>query len=190
MNKNKLVLALLLTISLAFVLSGLAQQKADDTATDPVCGMTVKKLEAKATFDYRGTTYYFCSAGCKEAFAKEPEKYLQTKEAAAPGKPSTCPGCGKEMAAQRMSHGRMMGHRQMMKMEHRHGQMSGPAGGMNCPLQSEEIEMKTENLPDGVAVKITSKNPELVKKIQEHIDKQKGNCAGCCCRADQAQEKK
>ena len=179
MNKNRFALALLLILSLGFVLSGLAQQKADDTAIDPVCGMTVKKAEAKATFDYKGTTYYFCGAGCKEAFAKDPEKYLQKKEEAVVGKPGTCPGCDKEMPAQPMPHGRMMGKCQMR--QHGHGQMTGSAAGMNCPLQSKDVEIKTENLPDGAAVKFTSKNPEMVKKIQEHLAEMKGcGCAGCC----------
>jgi len=188
MKKQRFALALLLTLSLGFVLTAIAQQKADDTAIDPVCGMTVKKSEAKATFDYKGTTYYFCAAGCKEAFAKEPEKYLQKKEEAAPGKTCTCPKGGKEMPAQTMPHGRMMGKCPMM--QHRHGQMTSPGSGMNCPLQSQDVEMKTENLPDGVAVKFTSKNPETAKKIQEHFVAGKGGCAGCCCCAGQAQEKK
>jgi len=187
MSKNRFALALLLTLSLAFVLSGLAQQKADDTAIDPVCGMTVKKTEAKATFDYKGTTYYFCGAGCKEAFAQDPEKYIQKKEEAAPGKACTCPKCGKEMPAQTAPHGRMMGKCPMM--QHRHGQMEGSAAGMNCPLQSKDVEIKTESLSDSVAVKFISKNPEMAKKIQEHFASGKAGCAGCCC-AGQAQEKK
>jgi YHS domain-containing protein len=187
MNKNRFALALLLTLALGFVLSGLAQQEADDTAIDPVCGMTAKKAEAKATFDYKGTTYYFCSGGCKEAFAKDPEKYLQKKEEAAPGKACTCPKCGKEMPAQTAPHGQMMGKCPMM--QHEHGQMAGSGSGMNCPLQSKDVEMKTENLPDGISVKFTSKNPETVNKIQEHFAAGKDGCAGCC-RAGQAQEKK
>lgn len=183
MKTNKFALALLLTLSLGFVLSGIAQQKAADTATDPVCGMTVKKAEAKATLDHKGTTYYFCSAGCKEAFANDPEKYLQKKEEAAADKPGTCPGCGKEMAAKPMPHGQMAGKCPMMQQQH--GQMSGPAAGMSCPLQSKEVEMKTENLPDGVAVKITSKNPEMVKKIQEHLNNMKGCCCAGCCQPQQ-----
>ena len=190
MKKNRYALALLLTLSLGLVLSGISQQKADDTTTDPVCGMTVKKSEAKATFDYKGTTYYFCSAGCKEAFAKEPEKYLQKKEEALPGKHSTCPKCGKEMPAQSMPHGRMMGKCPMIQMQHQHGQMAGSGCGMNSPLHSKDVEMKTENLSDGVAVKFISKNPETVKKIQEHFVAAKPGCAGRCCCAGQAQEKK
>lgn len=45
-------------------------------AIDPVCGMQVDERSAAATYDYKGKTYYFCSPGCKAAFAKEPEKYL------------------------------------------------------------------------------------------------------------------
>jgi YHS domain-containing protein len=47
-------------------------------AIDPVCGMQVDEKSAAATYEYQGTTYYFCAPGCKAAFAKEPEKYLHT----------------------------------------------------------------------------------------------------------------
>jgi len=47
------------------------------TAIDPVCGMTVEKGKAAATTSYRGTTYYFCSIGCRDKFAADPEKYLE-----------------------------------------------------------------------------------------------------------------
>lgn len=46
-------------------------------ARDPVCGMDVDEQTAAATAEYQGTTYYFCAPGCKKAFEKEPEKYLQ-----------------------------------------------------------------------------------------------------------------
>ncbi len=41
-------LAVVLVVGIA------AQQKSADTAVDPVCGMTVVKANAKATFDYKG----------------------------------------------------------------------------------------------------------------------------------------
>jgi Cu(I)/Ag(I) efflux system membrane fusion protein len=44
------------------------------TASDPRCGMPVDPAEAAAsanTIDYRGTTYYFCSRRCKQAFQDE-----------------------------------------------------------------------------------------------------------------------
>jgi len=185
MNKNRFALALLLTLSLAFVLSGFPRQTADEVATDPVCGMTVKKSEAKATFDYKGATYYFCAAGCKEAFAKDPEKYLQKKEEAALDKAGTCPCCGKQMPMQTGPHGRMMGKCPLMQRQGRHGQKAGSAAGMSCPLQSKDVEIKTEKLPDGAAIKFTSKNPETVKMIQEHSDKMKSCCCGGCFQPQQ-----
>ncbi|HEX2385005.1 MAG TPA: YHS domain-containing protein [Candidatus Binatia bacterium] len=45
-------------------------------AKDPVCGMTVEESKAAATSTYGGTTYYFCAKVCKEAFDKDPQKYL------------------------------------------------------------------------------------------------------------------
>lgn len=44
---------------------------------DPVCGMTVEEGKEAAKSEYKGTTYFFCSRGCKVAFDKEPEKYLK-----------------------------------------------------------------------------------------------------------------
>ncbi|MFQ5737165.1 MAG: YHS domain-containing protein [Thermodesulfobacteriota bacterium] len=44
-------------------------------ALDPVCGMDIKEEDATGKVEYEGRTYYFCSEGCKEKFAKEPAKY-------------------------------------------------------------------------------------------------------------------
>jgi len=45
-------------------------------AKDPVCGMDVDEKSAAGKSDYQGKTYYFCSAGCKASFDKNPEKYV------------------------------------------------------------------------------------------------------------------
>lgn len=42
---------------------------------DPVCQMQVDERAAPAKSEYNGRTYYFCSAACKAAFDKAPEKY-------------------------------------------------------------------------------------------------------------------
>lgn len=47
---------------------------------DPVCGMEVDPAQAAATAEYEGKTYYFCAPGCKIAFEREPEKYLDKPE--------------------------------------------------------------------------------------------------------------
>jgi YHS domain-containing protein/uncharacterized membrane protein YraQ (UPF0718 family) len=50
---------------------------------DPVCGMSVDPATAEHRSVQKGETYYFCSAGCKAAFDKDPGKY-----AAGPQKPA------------------------------------------------------------------------------------------------------
>lgn len=50
-------------------------------ATDPVCGMTVDPLTAREKAEYRGTTYWFCCAGCRASFEADPERYLKPVEA-------------------------------------------------------------------------------------------------------------
>jgi len=47
------------------------------TAIDPVCGMTVSTADARYRSSLEGTTYYFCSAGCKETFDKDPARFLK-----------------------------------------------------------------------------------------------------------------
>ncbi len=43
---------------------------------DPVCGMSVDPATATQRVEFGGSTYYFCSAGCKETFDKDPGKYI------------------------------------------------------------------------------------------------------------------
>jgi PKD repeat protein len=43
---------------------------------DVVCKMKIYKITAKFTSEYKGTTYYFCMAGCKAKFDSNPEKYI------------------------------------------------------------------------------------------------------------------
>ncbi len=59
-----------------------------DTATDPVCGMTVKTATAKNKANHAGHSYYFCSQRCLGKFTTEPERYLKPA-AAAPAAPSS-----------------------------------------------------------------------------------------------------
>ncbi|MCC6173858.1 MAG: YHS domain-containing protein [Chloroflexi bacterium] len=49
---------------------------ATQTATDPVCGMSVDPSTAKHSTEHQGKTYYFCAPGCKKAFESDPAKYL------------------------------------------------------------------------------------------------------------------
>jgi len=46
------------------------------SAIDPVCGMSVDPDTAEYRWFHEGQPYYFCSAGCKATFDKEPGKYI------------------------------------------------------------------------------------------------------------------
>jgi YHS domain-containing protein len=48
-------------------------------AKDLVCDMDVDiptATEQGLTSEYQGQTYYFCGAGCKKAFDRNPEQYV------------------------------------------------------------------------------------------------------------------
>lgn len=51
---------------------------------DPVCGMDVDPQRAAAASVYKGVTYYFCSASCRDKFEKTPEKYVSAPASARP----------------------------------------------------------------------------------------------------------
>ncbi len=84
-----------------------------NTVKDPVCHMDVDPSTAAATYEYEGTTYYFCAVQCQKKFAADPGAYLgtKTKEPEQPARkdtiyicpmhpevrqigPGTCPKCG------------------------------------------------------------------------------------------------
>ena len=51
-------------------------------AVDPVCRMQVDERHPPGgTVTYRGRTYYFCAPGCRASFERDPERYLQRKDA-------------------------------------------------------------------------------------------------------------
>lgn len=183
MQKKTRSLALIAALAIVLVAGVVAQQKAADTAIDPVCGMTVVKANAKATFDYKGATYYFCNTGCKDAFAKEPEKYLAAMKAkaAAPKEVQGQPMPMGHGMGQGMANCPMMGQNQQMccgmgqkgMMAHRgmgmpRGMMA-PGLGQLLRLYGDKIEMVVENTKDGAVLKVTSKDPEVVKAIQVHM---------------------
>ena len=45
-------------------------------AIDLVCGMIVNEKSAPAKTSFQGMDYYFCAAHCKEAFEKNPQKFI------------------------------------------------------------------------------------------------------------------
>lgn len=45
------------------------------TATDPVCGMTVPVSPASLSYQHAGRSWYFCAPGCRDAFVADPARY-------------------------------------------------------------------------------------------------------------------
>src|SRR5260370_36426474 len=84
------------------------------SAIDPVCGMSVDPDQAESRSFQKGETYYFCSAGCKETFDKDPGKYI----AGSRTQPARCPpsryarpaACARAGGAFRRDDRRLLGH--------------------------------------------------------------------------------
>ena len=56
------------------------------TAIDPICQMKVDTDNPPGgSSEYQGTTYYFCSPGCKVAFEQNPESHLSGPALEPPG---------------------------------------------------------------------------------------------------------
>lgn len=51
----------------------------DEAVTDPVCSMRIQRSAAVASDNYRGHSYFFCSAECQTAFTQAPETYVDAK---------------------------------------------------------------------------------------------------------------
>jgi YHS domain-containing protein len=251
MKKHYRLFAIVAVFSLIAVLSVVAQQKGDETAKDPICGMSVKIADAKLTAEYQGKTFYFCSEGCKKEFLKDPAKYAAPAaeapkaEAMEKGCGMCCQGCCGMMAKMQTMpltdaqkemikmhgqmpappapgappaapmppmagmHGGMMPNCPMMKdapmfwcpmmmrghMGMRHGMRMGrgigpmgmPMGhGMAsecpmCAMKSAGLETTVENTKDGVVVKITAKDAEKVKMIQDKWAQKKAACDPALC---------
>lgn len=198
MTKHSKILTLFLAFSFVLVLTGVAQAQAEETVVCPVSGKEIKKSEAKFTHEYEGKTYYLCCEMCKEKFVKNPEKFLKKKAEMKEvytcsmhpdvklDKPGKCPECGMKLEKKMMPmehmdkehmHKMKMMHKEHMEMEHMH--MKGEEKAC-CPMMGvmslKDVEMNVENLKDGIAVKLTSKNADVAKKLQEMAAKMKGMC--------------
>jgi YHS domain-containing protein len=194
MTKHSKILALFLAFSFVVVLAGIAQAQAEETVVCPVSGKEIKKSEAKVSYEHEGKTYYFCCEMCKEKFMKNPEKCIQKKAEMKEvytcpmhpkvklDKPGKCPECGMKLE-KKMMHKEMMMHKKKMilkvHMDKEHMEMEHKEKAcypMMEMMSLKDVEMNVENLKDGIAVKITSKNADVVKKLQEMSAKMKEMC--------------
>jgi xanthine dehydrogenase accessory factor len=56
--------------------AGTADVATPTEAIDPVCGMTVRADASSRPVSHDGSTYYFCSAACRDAFLRDPASYV------------------------------------------------------------------------------------------------------------------
>ncbi len=85
----------------------------EEIGKEAVCPVTGEKFKVTAetlSASYKGKVYYFCCPGCDKPFSKDPEKYINKKEAGQDkiyvcpmgdyqgNKPGKCPKCGMNLA--------------------------------------------------------------------------------------------
>lgn len=58
---------------------------------DPYCGMRLRRDQAAATLVHRGQTFYFCMEDHRDAFARDPERYLAEMDASPEAPPEGGP---------------------------------------------------------------------------------------------------
>lgn len=190
--KKYLILGLALVLALGFF--ALSQQE----VKDPVCGMKLKTETAKFKSEYKGMTYYFCSADCKAKFEKEPEKYAvkpahkpmaiccslseemmknvkvekkETEKGLILTLTSSNPDVVKKLQ-ENIGKCKMM-EKKMEHMEHmEHKEMKHEEC---CMMHMKDVKSTIKNISDGVQIEFTSDNPEVLKKL-------KTSCGeGSCC---------
>ena len=54
---------------------GTAREQSATDVVDPVCGMMVSPATARTSV-HKATTYFFCSAGCRDSFEASPTSYV------------------------------------------------------------------------------------------------------------------
>ncbi len=77
MLKKTILLVLIVMLATVLVIAAVEQKAKDETVKCAMSGKGIKKSEVKSSCEYKGKTYYFCCDDCKEAFAKDPEKYVK-----------------------------------------------------------------------------------------------------------------
>lgn len=52
------------------------QYQQENIVVDPVCGMSLNRANARASFEHEGQTYYFCVDECCTKFKRDPARYV------------------------------------------------------------------------------------------------------------------
>ncbi len=77
MLKKSIFITFVLLLAVALVFAATDKKSQDETVKCSVSGKEIRKSEVKSSYEYKGKTYYFCCDDGKEAFVKDPEKYIK-----------------------------------------------------------------------------------------------------------------
>jgi Cu+-exporting ATPase len=105
-------------------------------ATDPVCGMDVDPATAAGQSEFRGTTYSFCSATCKQRFDADPAKYAGGQLAAR----MAHHGLSQRAATDGTHHTRSAAHEGIDRVDL-------PITGMSCAACARRVEQSLATAP-------------------------------------------
>lgn len=168
-------ITLLLSLGLVFAIQ-------QEEVKDPVCGMKIKAGEAKFKTEFKGKTYYFCSADCKEKFDKEPTKYVKEEKESKPL--PVCCGIGEEIMKdvkvekKDTEKGAIITLTStnpdvVKKLQEKVGKCKTMGEKMEtmkheecCMMHMKDVKTRVTNIKDGVQIEFTSENPEALKKLK------------------------
>jgi xanthine dehydrogenase accessory factor len=71
------ILAELVQLRASRALAAESAERQSAQAVDPVCGMTLTAEANRLSLEHAGATYYFCCAGCRDAFEQDPAKHAK-----------------------------------------------------------------------------------------------------------------
>ncbi|HEV2698022.1 MAG TPA: heavy metal translocating P-type ATPase, partial [Terriglobales bacterium] len=155
--------------------------KQQEPARDPVCGMMVDPVTAKARVEHNGSTFYFCCAGCAQKFQAAPELYLKPKpmELVTLGTPTAKGAVSTQMSVPR-EHSPSVANSVPAKASRENVQPT-----YVCPMCPEVREPKAGACPScGMALE--PENPALLRQTEytcpmhpEIVRSEPGSCPIC-----------
>jgi P-type Cu+ transporter len=123
------------------------------SAIDPVCGMSVDPNNAAGSYEYEGTTYFFCNKSCLHRFQQAPDSFIA-------GEPEPAPARQVESAAESNTYTCPM-HPEVRQM--------GPGSCPKCGMALEPLRVEA---PKEKVEYTCPMHPEIVRD-------RPGNCPIC-----------